>query len=458
MLMKSLKHIALLGALALHGTAAAQIAFTGCDVDPVVVTPDVNTGLKKIYVLHNTDGVGMTYTATTMNPVTWFTYGEGGGGYAQEILDVIDDRDNPYLSGIAQVQGNCGYIIEEGTTRSYVWVTDYSKFPLSLATLAADEDGDCGTVTLHVEGSGADIPFYTINGARRILSREIKLSYDNLEYVDSVGYEPKAATDLIEGYKPTIVMPAPLCDTEFTLTGDRFMEAWGEEQTIGSDLWHTQAVEVQTIAVQELRNNDNEKRPPGEGLGGSAPCHITFTSFCSQAVVHKEWQMATDMDFNNIVLRLNQDEVEETFTEAGTTYWRFIGSNADGSCESSGDVYTVNIGVSELYCPNVFTPGTTPEVNDIWKVSYKSITEFHCVIFNRWGNKMIELNDPSEGWDGYYRGKLVPAGAYYYVIKAVGSDGQRYDLTGDINIIRYKRVTTGDDTDTPTGDPTTGDE
>ncbi len=452
------KYLLALAALAMPAVMTAQIAFTGYDLDPVEVTPDANTGLKKIYVFHTTEGVGMSYTATTMNPVTWFTFGEGGGAYAQEILTVIDDPDNPYLSSIAEVTGNCGYIIEEGTTRSYVWVTDYSKFPMTLSTIAAESDGDCNTVTLHVEGSGNEIPFYTITGARRTLSRDLRLSYDNKVYQDSVGYELETQTELVENLRPTIVIPAPLCDTEFTLSGDRFMEVWGEDQTISSDLWLSPAVEVQTIAVQEERHNENEKKNSGEGLGGSAPCHITFTSYCSDAVIHKEWQMATDPEFENIQLRLNQDVVEETFTDAGVYYWRFIGSNDDGSCESTGETYTVNIGESELKCPNVFTPGTPDGVNDIWYVSYKSITEFHCVIFNRWGNKMIELNHPSEGWDGTYRGKLVPAGVYYYVIKAVGSDGHKYDLTGDINIIRYRKTASGGDDSGTTVDPGPGGE
>ena len=465
--MNSIKQIATLAMLALPFAAMAQIAFTGNDRDIFEVTPDNNTGLKKIYVLHDTEGVGMSYRATSMNPVTWFTYGEGGGGYAQELLNVIDDPSDPYVSSIAQVEPERGYIIEEGTTRHYIWVTDYSRYPLHLATIEADEDGDCNTVTLHVEGSGNDIPYYTITGARRILSRDLKLSYNNLLWDDegddegeNEDYnEPKPVTDVISGFKPVIVMPAPVCDTDFTLKGDRFMEFWGEDQTIGSNFWHTSAVEVHTTAVQEERDNKNEIKSQGVELGGSAPCHITFSSFCSDAVVHKEWQMATDQDFNNIVLRLNQDEVEETFDDAGTFYWRFIGSNEDGTCESYSDVYTVNIGVSELHCPNVFTPGTTEGDNDIWYVSYKSITEFHCVIFNRWGNKMIELNDPSQGWDGRYNGKLVPAGVYYYVIKAMGSDGQKYNLSGDINIIRYKRMNTGgDDNGTTVVDPPGGGE
>ena len=45
----------------------------------------------------------------------------------------------------------------------------------------------------------------------------------------------------------------------------------------------------------------------------------------------------------------------------------------------------------------------------------------------------------AEGWDGKYRGKYVPAGVYFYVIKARGADGVEYERAGDINIIKYKQ-------------------
>ena len=441
--------------------ASGQVSFEGNTSDVMDITPDNKTGLNKIYVLDGVEGVSMVYTATTMNPVTWYLYGEQGGGYAQEIFDVVDDRENPYRSYVKQVQAEHGYIIEEGTTRTYIWVTDYSRYPLQLNSLAVDNDGDCGTATLHLDGSGADIPYYTITGVKRVLSRELKLNYFNLEWDDETHYDEQLpVTEIIEGVKPTIVIPAPFCNTTFTLTGDRFLEFWGKEQpSVESDIYVTKAVEVHAVVEQEERNNDNEKKTPGStDLGGSAPAHITFTAYYTDAVVHKEWQMALDQDFENIQLRINQDVVDETFIEEGTYYWRFIGSNADGTCEYPSDVYTVNIGVSELDCPNVFAPGSGRE----WKVSYRSITEFKCAIFNRWGNCMIEFNDPGQGWDGTYHGKEVPAGVYYYVINAYGSDGKHYKLSGDINIIRHKRVVRGSedpstvvDPDNP-GDPGTG--
>ena len=51
---------------------------------------------------------------------------------------------------------------------------------------------------------------------------------------------------------------------------------------------------------------------------------------------------------------------------------------------------------------------------------------------------MFSFDDPSAGWDGNYKGKLVPPGVYFYVIQAKGSDGQEYELKGHINILRAK--------------------
>ena len=178
-------------------------------------------------------------------------------------------------------------------------------------------------------------------------------------------------------------------------------------------------------------------------LGGSAPVTITFKAYCTDAVVYKEWQMSTDSEFQNLELRLNTNEVEQTFDESGIYYWRFLAGNADGTCDAVSETYTVEIGESDLVCPNIFTPGTSEGANDVWKVSYKSIVEFHCSIFSRYGVKVAEFNDPNGGWDGRYGGKLVKAGVYFYVIQARGADGKNYKLSGDIKIIRFKKNLAG---------------
>ena len=235
------------------------------------------------------------------------------------------------------------------------------------------------------------------------------------------------------------------------LSGDRFLREWKIEEECKECAFNTQAVGCGSTYEQEDRGNDNEKGIKG-GLGGSAPVHIIFTGMPTDAAVYRKWEMATDQDFEDIVLQyINQDEVDYTFNDYGTYYMRYMVANADGSCEAYCDPYTISVSISSLECPNAFSPGSTPEVNDIWKVSYESIVEFHCWIFNRWGTLVYEYTDPGGGWDGYYKGKLVDTGVYYYVITALGSDGVKYKKRGDITVLRYKGSNAGATTPTDSG-------
>ncbi len=425
-------------------SAQAQLQFTGTTSEVYEETPATSTGLNKVYVLHSTDGVGMTYTASTENPVTWYTYGSQGGGYAEELTSVQHDGLDTHLD---QLVPNAGYIIEEGTSRMYVWVVNYQDYRPQINGVSVASDGSCSTATVHIDGTAPDIVYYTINGVATTLERGLSLVYNNLVWSgdlssddDDYRWIEQQESEDLSSFKNTVSVSAPTINTTFTVTGDKFLEMWEEVIAVESNLYSTVAIDVRTVVTQNGEEHDNEKKSGGETLGDSAPADITFAAYCTDEVMHKEWQMAEDSEFENVTLRLNQEVIEQTFEEAGTTYWRFYATNADGTCEYYSDTYTVSIGESELLCPNVFTPGTSEGVNDEWKVSYKSIIKFQCTIFNKWGNKIITLTDPSQGWDGTFHGKQCPAGAYYYVIQAEGSDGKKYKLSGDINIIRYKLI------------------
>lgn len=186
----------------------------------------------------------------------------------------------------------------------------------------------------------------------------------------------------------------------------------------------------------------NEINSGNDGLGGSAPANITFTAYVTEGVLHHEWQLTTDPNFEDIEYRFNQQSIDYTFTQEGTFYMRYIGSNYDGSCEVVGETYTIKIGASELKCPNAFTPDGDG-INDEWKVSYRSLLSFKCWIFDRYGNQIFYFDDPSQGWDGTRGGKLVGPGVYYYVIQAEGADGERYKKSGDINILRHRSASSG---------------
>mgnify|MGYP002624493696 CR=1 FL=1 len=423
-------------------SASGQVNFTNVGKYPVIeITPETTTGLDKIYVVYDTGGVGMTFNSSTGNRAQWESFCYNDGGLVME--PVTDVRWDGMATKLDKIEPNIGYKIQEGNNRPfYCWVVNYADYYLELNGMSNNGEASCSLLSFNIDGRADAIPYYTVNGHRQVLDREIKLTYNTLVWDDSTHWQEQEVVESFAALDQGVEILPPLCNTEITLTGDRFLEEWGLGKIVKSDYFITQAVGCGTTAVQEDRGNDNEKGLDS-GLGGSAPVHIVFTGYPTDAVAYRLWEMATDEDFEDVILQYNQDEVDYTFLEAGTYYMRYYVANAAGNCESYGDTYRITVSESELVCPNVFSPGSTEGVNDVWKVSYKSLVDFHCWIFNRWGTCVCEFTDPGSGWDGTYKGRLVDTGVYYYVVTATGSDGIKYKRRGDITILRYKKGASG---------------
>ncbi|MCM1021606.1 MAG: gliding motility-associated C-terminal domain-containing protein [Muribaculum sp.] len=420
---------------------ASEISFSGNSVPVVEINPEASTGLNKIYVLHNAAGVSASYVSTSGNKPTWLKYGTRGGGFAEPV----EVSYSGTISTLNNVEGDCGYIIEDGASRMYFWIVDYSRHEFSIDNLQIGLESDCSTVTLNFTGSASPIYYTTINGQNKELSRNIELGYNTLEFdMDTKNYNYKEVVKQLEHISNTILVESPYTDTRFVISGDRFLKTWGTEVSYETSDYKAVAVGCFAEAEQVERNADNEQSSGSSGsLGGSAPAEVEFRAWVTDAVVFKEWQISRDSEFDIITFRDNNQDFNYTFREEGNFYVRFATANADGSCTAYSQSFDVTIGESDIKCPNAFSPGNEDGVNDIWKVSYKSIVSFNCHIFNRWGQRVCSFTNPSDGWDGKYKGKLVPSGVYYYVISAKGADGRSYNLKGDINIINEGKNRTG---------------
>ncbi|MEF2644000.1 MAG: gliding motility-associated C-terminal domain-containing protein [Paramuribaculum sp.] len=425
-------------ALILSLSSAFALRFEGTLRQPVAVTVTAQTGLDGLYVLQTTAGASMVYTASgAASGVSVVTFGSQGAAYAVEADPSSISRNGNEVT-VSTILPDTGYGFTENGRTVYYWITDYSRHPFNITAFGLTSDADCDRTFFQAVGSAPRMTYYSITGRGFEIDRGITLTYntltpdaENLRYISA-----QTTVDLpyIDGI---FSAPAPLCDTRFELSGDRFLREWGEEVTVGTSSIQATAVQCMTSATQSKTPADNELKTD-ETLGGSAPIDITFTAAVTDAAIFTQWQMARDEEFEDVIYRTSDLEFDYTFTEMGTTYVRFTAANASGDCTAYGDTYSVYIGESALRCPNAFSPGASEGVNDEWRVSYKSIISFECYIFNRWGEKMAEFHDPAQGWDGRYKGKIVPAGVYYYVIKARGSDGKDYNLSGDINILNYK--------------------
>lgn len=430
----------LCGVAMCQATPTVSFSNTG-DYKVIDITPERSTGLDHIYVVLTTDNITITASAVNGKPLTsWMKYDVRGGGYATEIEGLRREGDMTMLDN---PEGDVGYILEWPDAKLYFWLTDYSAHHLSLTGLELPQDRDCNMLTLNLQGNGLPIHYYTVNGRQMILNRDIKVNYRTLVWnQDELHFDQKEAETQTQSVGQVYITPPPLCNTSFTASGDRFLQEWGMGVSVESLQWQCDAVEVHTSAERTNSPGENSNQI-GAGqdtgnIGGSAPADVSFRAYISDAVLHSEWQFAADAQFEEITHRFNQQDLDYTFNEEGTVYVRFVGSNADGTCTSESETYTIQIGASELKCPNAFSPGASEGVNDLWKVSYRSLVDFKCWIFNRYGTQLFYFDNPEDGWDGKYHNKLVPPGVYFYVIEAKGADGKQYKKAGDINILRYK--------------------
>ncbi|MBC7425764.1 MAG: gliding motility-associated C-terminal domain-containing protein [Bacteroidia bacterium] len=88
-----------------------------------------------------------------------------------------------------------------------------------------------------------------------------------------------------------------------------------------------------------------------------------------------------------------------------------------------------------IYLPNAFTRNDD-NVNDVFVVRGGALRTVQVLIFNRWGEKLKELNSINDTWDGQYKESEVADGVYMYVCNYTGYDGRLYTTKGTITILR----------------------
>ncbi len=88
-----------------------------------------------------------------------------------------------------------------------------------------------------------------------------------------------------------------------------------------------------------------------------------------------------------------------------------------------------------VYIPNTFTPDGDGR-NDVFFVKGIGIVEIQYLIFDRWGNRIWEGYTLDSGWDGRYKGSVVPTDTYVYKIKVKDVFDKWHTYIGHVNVIK----------------------
>lgn len=183
---------------------------------------------------------------------------------------------------------------------------------------------------------------------------------------------------------------------------------------------------------------------------GSAPLQVHFAPNVENPEGYEayyEWRFYKEgTSIEEPYLVRHEEETDFTFNEAGGHCIALIAYFMNGNdtivkYDTDYWMYAtpirISISTSKLDFPNAFSPNGDG-MNDIYraKTDYQSIVEFKAVIYNRWGQKLYEWNNPAGGWDGTYKGNPVKQGVYYVQVTAKGADGRRFNIKKDVNLLR----------------------
>lgn len=128
--------------------------------------------------------------------------------------------------------------------------------------------------------------------------------------------------------------------------------------------------------------------------------------------------------------RILTSETDQTIVAQplkNTTY-KLITTNENG-CLAEAEIKVIV--KTEFDIPNTFTPNGDG-INDTWIIPYINYVNSTLKVYNRQGQLVYSVTNYKNNWDGTSDGKVLPWGAYYYVIVA----NQNTTISGNINIVK----------------------
>lgn len=110
---------------------------------------------------------------------------------------------------------------------------------------------------------------------------------------------------------------------------------------------------------------------------------------------------------------------------------------------TASDALQINVErIDRVYIPNVFSPNDDGSNDQFTVYGGQQVVLLRSLrIYDRWGellfeNLDFEPNEPSQGWDGYTKGKQVMPGVYVYVVDVEYFDSTSEVFTGDLTVVR----------------------
>ncbi len=132
----------------------------------------------------------------------------------------------------------------------------------------------------------------------------------------------------------------------------------------------------------------------------------------------------------------NTNEATPIIEVDETGIYELFASNNCGTISQKTEVKSYNCRLC-LIIPNAFSPNFDGNNDTFFPVIRCPMIDYTFIIFDRWGRKIVETNDPNYEWNGTNKGQNAPEGVYAYRIFYTNSlNNISQNIGGTITLIR----------------------
>jgi gliding motility-associated-like protein len=166
----------------------------------------------------------------------------------------------------------------------------------------------------------------------------------------------------------------------------------------------------------------------GASVSNTIQCDDTTALLTMTPATNYQWVPTNTLSNSTIANPIAKPLTSTTYTVLASNY----------SCAITDTVRVEVLGQSNssIYIPSAFTPNYDG-ANDCFKlVNSPSITNYSCIIYNRYGQQVFSSSDPLQCWDGQSNAREGTDGCvFYYLIKGT-TDCGAFSRQGDVMIIK----------------------
>ena len=392
------------------------------------------------YVMGN---YGLRYVMT-MVPYDCLLPDTNNLNYRIDISTLSNAINNPSLYNLPRIQKNQWDCVIGTFTNG---VANLYVNGILRATYTEPQMGANGLDIFIGRKNNAQYPYWFtgVMDELRIYDRAL-----NTQEIDSLcNYNPNAPVptdDIVASFSlsyPANCDPKTVQFTDLSTATNATVIAWqwyfgdGGSSNVQNPL-HSYALSgnysIRLIATSSSNKKDTFDFPLVVGASPEFATTIGDTISCGEANVHLKCTGGVSYAWTPCI-GANCNNSDYFTTIHATTQFIVQATDANGCIDIDTVFAFLTSNEEGVIVPNAFSPNGDG-INDCIKVIHTTkFTDFYFTVYNRWGEKVFETDNPEECWNGEHKSKDAEMGAYAYFLKAETSCGKIFKK-GDITLIR----------------------